>query len=57
MNAMVFHEHGGVEKLQIADLPMSNPGARHMLVRVHALSLNGFDPMVCRLRSSSKRSS
>lgn len=46
MEAIVFYAHGGVEQLQIAELPTPKPGSGEVLVRVHAVSLNGFDPMI-----------
>ena len=43
---MVFDEYGGVDKLHIADLPMPKPGLGEVLVRVRAVALNGFGPMI-----------
>jgi alcohol dehydrogenase len=46
MKAIVFHSHGGVENLRYEDLPAPTPGADEVLIRVRAVSLNGFDPMI-----------
>ena len=48
MRAVVFHEHGPFDNLAVEDIaePTLEPGA--CLVRVRAVSLNGFDPMVMR---------
>ena len=48
MKAIVFHEHGGIlDNLSYEDFP--DPGrARPILIRVRAVALNGFDPMVLR---------
>jgi alcohol dehydrogenase len=46
MRAVVFHEHGGVERLRVEEV--AEPVARRgdAIVQVRAASLNGFDPMV-----------
>ncbi|MDE0808007.1 MAG: zinc-binding dehydrogenase [Alphaproteobacteria bacterium] len=46
MKAIVFKEHGGVEKLCYTDFPMPEPNDGECLVRVRAVALNGFDPMI-----------
>jgi alcohol dehydrogenase len=46
MKAIVFHSHGGVEKLGYEDLPDPSPGAEEVLIRVRAVALNGLDPMM-----------
>jgi NADPH:quinone reductase-like Zn-dependent oxidoreductase len=42
MRAIVIHEHGGPEVLQPADLPVPKPSSGEALVRVKAVSVNGF---------------
>ncbi|HXW89974.1 MAG TPA: zinc-binding dehydrogenase [Terriglobales bacterium] len=46
MKAIVFHRHGGVENLKYEDVPAPTLGADEVLIRVKAVSLNGFDPMI-----------
>jgi alcohol dehydrogenase len=46
MKAVVFHQHGGVEQLRYEDFPDPTPGPEDVLIRVRAVSLNGFDPMI-----------
>jgi alcohol dehydrogenase len=46
VKAIVFHSHGGVENLRYEDVPAPTPGADEVLIRVRAVSLNGFDPMI-----------
>lgn len=46
MTAVVFREHGGVEKLRLEEVAVPQIGPRDCLVRVRAVSLNGFDPMI-----------
>jgi alcohol dehydrogenase len=46
LKAIVFHEHGGTEKLAYEDFPDPQLGAEDVLIRVRAVSLNGFDPMI-----------
>lgn len=43
MNAVLFKEHGGPEKLTFADLPMPTIGTGEVLVRVKACALNHLD--------------
>jgi NADPH:quinone reductase-like Zn-dependent oxidoreductase len=42
MQAIVIHEHGGPEVLQTADLPVPEPSRGEALVKVNAVSVNGF---------------
>ena len=46
MKAIVFHEHGGLDKLRYEDFPDPVLEPDDVLIRVRAVSLNGFDPMV-----------
>lgn len=46
MKAIVFHEHGGLEKLRYEEFPDPQLGPEDVLLRVRAVSLNGFDPMI-----------
>ena len=46
MKAIVFHEHGGLDKLRYEDFPDPTLGPDDVLIRVRAVSLNGFDPMI-----------
>ncbi len=46
MKALVFYEHGGIEKLQIADLPKPTIGADDVLINVKASALNRLDLFV-----------
>ena len=48
MKAIVFHEHGGLDNLRYEDIPDPVVGPRECRIRVKAVSLNGFDPMVLR---------
>ncbi len=54
MKAIVFHSHGGVENLQYEDIPAPIPAADEVLIRVRAVSLNGFDPMILKGTTSLK---
>jgi NADPH:quinone reductase-like Zn-dependent oxidoreductase len=42
VRAIVIHEHGGPDVLQPADLPVPKPSSGEALVRVRAVSVNGF---------------
>src|SRR5499427_7954656 len=44
--AIVFHAHGGVENLKYEEIPAPTPAQDEVLIRVRAVSLNGFDPMI-----------
>lgn len=43
MKALVFYEHGGLENLQIADVPQPQVGPFEALVQVKAAALNHLD--------------
>lgn len=46
MRAVRFHRHGTPAELQVDEIPRPTPGANEALVRVRAVALNGFDPMM-----------
>lgn len=48
MKAIVFHQHGPNENLNLEDFPDPKVGPGECLLKVNAVSLNGFDPMVLR---------
>src|SRR3984885_15873513 len=48
MKAVVFDAHGSLDAMQYRDTPDPDPGPRDCLIRVHAVALNGFDPMILR---------
>jgi NADPH:quinone reductase-like Zn-dependent oxidoreductase len=48
MNAMVLREHGGPEVLQLEQLPIPEPGAGQVRVRIRAVSINHLDIWVRR---------
>src|SRR5262249_8631529 len=48
MKAVVFHAHGPLENVDVEDIPEPRPAPGECLVRVKAVSLNGFDPMILR---------
>lgn len=48
MRAIQFEAHGPIENLHMADIPMPETGPTQCLLKVKAVSLNGFDPMVMR---------
>lgn len=48
MRAVVFHQHGSFDNLKIETIPDPGIASDQVLVRVRAVSLNGFDPMVMR---------
>jgi NADPH2:quinone reductase len=45
MRAVVFHQHGGPEVLQVADVPTPTPGPGQVLLRVRAAGVNYADTM------------
>lgn len=45
MKAVVFEQYGGPEVLKYTDVPVPEPGRGEALVKVHAVSLNGYDLM------------
>jgi NADPH:quinone reductase-like Zn-dependent oxidoreductase len=46
MKAAVFYEHGGPDKIQVADVPRPQIGSKQALVNVKACGLNYFDLQV-----------
>lgn len=46
MKAILFHEHGLPNILQYVDLPIPEPGAGQVLVKLHAAALNRMDLFV-----------
>lgn len=46
MRAVMFHEHGPLTNLNVEEIPPPEMGPGECLLRVKAVSLNGFDPMV-----------
>jgi alcohol dehydrogenase len=46
MRAVTFHEHGPLTNLNVEDMSPPEMGPGECLLRVKAVSLNGFDPMV-----------
>jgi NADPH:quinone reductase-like Zn-dependent oxidoreductase len=46
MNAIAYHQFGALEVLQMETLPPPTPDAGHVLVRVHASSVNVIDSRV-----------
>ena len=54
MRAMVLHQHGGPEELQLAEVASPQPGETELLVEVHATSVNPVDAKI-RRGSSVKR--
>ena len=46
MKAIVFHEHGPVDRLQLESFPDPVCGSKDAIIEVAATSLNGFDPMI-----------
>ncbi|MEL6978311.1 MAG: zinc-binding dehydrogenase [Pseudomonadota bacterium] len=48
MRAVMFDDHGPFENLKLTEAPDPVAGDGECLVRVKAVSLNGFDPMVMR---------
>ena len=48
MKAVVFHQHGTLDNIAYEDFPDPEPQPDELLIRVAAVALNGFDPMVLR---------
>lgn len=48
MRAVIFQEHGPLTNLKVEEIPEPEIGPTECLLRVKAVSLNGFDPMVLR---------
>ena len=48
MRAVIFEKHGGLDNIKIVDIPVPEPKDNECLIKVGAVSLNGFDPMVLR---------
>jgi alcohol dehydrogenase len=48
MKAILFDEHGGTDKIRWGDFPDPVCGPDQCLLRVTAVALNGFDPMIVR---------
>lgn len=48
MRAAIFREHGGVEKLELADVAEPQAGAGEVVIRVHAAAMNHLDLWVRR---------
>ena len=48
MKAVMFDRHGGLDEIIVRDIPVPEPAAGECLIRISAVSLNGFDPMVLR---------
>jgi NADPH:quinone reductase-like Zn-dependent oxidoreductase len=46
MKAIVFYQHGGLDVLQMADIPTPAPGPHDVLVKVHYCALNHLDLFV-----------
>jgi NADPH2:quinone reductase len=46
MKAIRYHEHGDADVLTVDDVPMPDPGAGEILVRIHAASVNPIDTYV-----------
>jgi alcohol dehydrogenase len=48
MKAIQFHAHGPLDNMEYRDVPDPVPAPRECIIRVRAVALNGFDPMVLR---------
>ncbi len=44
----MFDAHGGIDRVQIRDVPVPSLAPDEVLVSIRAVALNGFDPMVLR---------
>jgi len=43
MKAIILKKQGGIDQLELADLPVPKPGKNEVLVKVHAISINPTD--------------
>lgn len=43
MKAVQITQYGGIENLQVVDVPVPSPGKHQVLVEIHAVSINPFD--------------
>lgn len=48
MKAILYEAHGGLEQIRYGDYPDPEPKLADCLIRVRAVALNGFDPMILR---------
>jgi alcohol dehydrogenase len=48
MKAAIFHQHGTLDNILYEEYPDPRPGPSDVMLRVRAVALNGFDPMVLR---------
>jgi alcohol dehydrogenase len=48
MKAVVFETHGPLDNMAFRDVPDPQPSAHECMIKVRAVALNGFDPMVLR---------
>src|SRR5262245_50912421 len=48
MKAAVFYQHGSLDNLRYEEVPDLSPGSNEALLKVRAVALNGFDPMILR---------
>jgi alcohol dehydrogenase len=48
LKAALFHQHGPLENLVYEDIADPEPAPDECLIRVKAVALNGFDPMILR---------
>ena len=46
MRAVVYDRHGPPSIMKVRDVPKPDPGPHEVLIKVTAVSLNGFDPMM-----------
>ncbi|MEM9515825.1 MAG: zinc-binding dehydrogenase [Actinomycetota bacterium] len=46
MRAVQFSQHGSVDELRVVDVPEPECGPDDVVIRIGAVSLNGFDPMI-----------
>jgi len=46
MKAVVFDAHGPLDNMRHRDAPEPKPGPKDSVIRVRALALDGFDPMI-----------